>query len=62
MRWIWLFLALACVVPASAITVQQPADQAVLVALFTVSASTSTCAGVPAVSMGYSLDDQNGND
>lgn len=43
-------------VPAQAITVYSPANGATVSSPFVVSASTTTCAGVPAVSMGYSLD------
>lgn len=41
---------------ASAITVSTPANGAQVTSPFTVTASTSTCGGVPAVSMGYSID------
>jgi len=47
----------ACTAPISqAITVSTPANGAQLTSPFTVSASTTTCSGVPAVSMGYSID------
>lgn len=46
----------ACVVPASAMTVATPASGATVSSPFNVVASTDTCAGVPATSMGYSLD------
>lgn len=46
----------ASVVPASAITVNTPVNGANLTSPFQVAASTLTCGGVPAVSMGYSLD------
>ncbi len=42
--------------PALAITVQTPASGAQLTAPFTVTASTQTCGGKSAVSMGYSID------
>jgi len=55
-----LFAALtlaACSAPAiQAITVSTPSNGAQLTSPFTVTASTTTCAGVPAVSMGYSID------
>jgi len=43
-------------VPAHAISVYSPSNGATVTSPFVVSASTTTCAGVPAVSMGYSLD------
>lgn len=46
----------ASVVPASAITVNSPANGAHVTSPFQVIASTQTCGGVPAVSMGYSID------
>ena len=50
-------LALAAsALPLSAITVVRPSNGAVLNSPFSLVASTSTCAGVPAVSMGYSID------
>lgn len=52
-------LALAVsTIPVSAITVVTPSNGAVLTSPFKLVASTSTCGGVPAVSMGYSLDDK----
>jgi len=55
-----LFSALAlaaCSAPAiQAITVSTPSNGAQLTSPFTVTASATTCAGVPAVSMGYSID------
>jgi hypothetical protein len=55
-----LFAALAlvaCTAPiANAITVSTPSNGAQLTSPFTVTASTTTCAGLPAVSMGYSID------
>jgi len=54
-----LFAALALAtlsVPAQAITVYSPSNGATLTSPFVVSASTSTCASLPAVSMGYSID------
>jgi len=42
--------------PAQAITVYSPSNGATVTSPFVVSASTSTCAGLPAVSMGYSID------
>lgn len=51
------FLALvASAVPASAITIVTPANGAQVPSPFSLVASTGTCAGVPAVSMGYSID------
>jgi hypothetical protein len=50
-------LALAAVtVPASAITVKTPANGAQVSSPFQLTASASTCASNPAVSMGYSID------
>lgn len=46
----------ASTIPASAITVVTPSNGAVLTSPFKLDASTSTCGGVPAVSMGYSID------
>ncbi|MFP5237807.1 MAG: chitobiase/beta-hexosaminidase C-terminal domain-containing protein [Acidobacteriota bacterium] len=46
----------ASVVPASAITVNTPVNGANLTSPFQVVASTQTCGGVSAVSMGYSID------
>lgn len=46
----------ASVVPASAITVNTPANDAHVTSPFQVAASTQTCGGVSAVSMGYSID------
>ncbi|WP_162601369.1 chitobiase/beta-hexosaminidase C-terminal domain-containing protein [Occallatibacter savannae] len=43
-------------VSAHAITVYSPSNGTTVTSPFVVSASTTTCAGVPAVSMGYSLD------
>src|SRR3569623_1853389 len=57
-----LFAALALAtlsVPAQAITVYSPSNGATLTSPFVVSASTSTCASLPAVSMGYSIDSGN---
>jgi hypothetical protein len=54
-----LFAILAFVastIPVSAITVVKPSNGAVLTSPFTLQASTSTCGGVPVVSMGYSID------
>src|SRR4051812_32918871 len=54
-----LFAALALAtfsVPAQAISVYSPSNGATVASPFVVSASTTTCAGLPAVSMGYSLD------
>jgi len=55
-----LFAAMAlvaCTTPIThAITVSTPSNGAQVTSPFTVSASTTTCAGVPAVSMGYSID------
>ena len=44
-------------VPAHAISVYSPSNGAIVTSPFVVSASTTTCAGLPAVSMGYSIDD-----
>lgn len=55
----FLFAALAlvgCTAPIQAITVSTPSNGAQLTSPFTLTASTSTCAGLPAVSMGYSID------
>src|SRR5512133_1395594 len=46
----------ACIAPAHAITVSTPSNGAQVTSPFVVSASTTTCAGLPAVSMGYSID------
>lgn len=46
----------AFAIPVSAITVVTPSNGAVLTSPFKLEASTSTCGGVPAVSMGYSID------
>src|SRR5512141_2014942 len=46
----------ACIAPAHAITVSTPSNGAQLTSPFVVTASTTTCAGLPAVSMGYSID------
>ena len=43
-------------ISASAITVVTPSNGAVLTSPFKLVASTSTCGGIPAVSMGYSID------
>lgn len=43
-------------IPASAITVTTPVSGAQVSSPFNLIASTTTCAGVPAVSMGYSID------
>src|SRR5512140_3064680 len=54
-----LFAALALAtfsVPAQAISVYSPSNGATVTSPFVVSASTTTCAGLPAVSMGYSID------
>jgi len=54
-----LFVAMAlltCTAPSHAITVSTPSNGAQLVSPFVVTASTKTCAGLPAVSMGYSID------
>lgn len=50
------FLALVASVPAFAITVSTPVDGAQVTSPFSLIASSSTCGGVPTVSMGYSLD------
>ena len=55
----FLFAALAlvgCTAPIQAITVSTPSNGAQLTSPFVLTASTTTCAGVPAVSMGYSID------
>lgn len=47
----------ACTAPnTQAITVSTPSNGSQLTSPFTVTASTTTCAGVPAVSMAYSID------
>jgi hypothetical protein len=47
----------ACTAPTiQAITVSTPSNGAQLTSPFTLTASTKTCAGIPAVSMGYSID------
>src|SRR3954447_23098587 len=54
-----LFAALALAtfsVPAQAISVYSPSNGATVTSPFVVSASTTTCAGLKAVSMGYSID------
>ena len=54
-----LFVALAlvgCTASTQAITVSTPTNGAVVTSPFTLSASTKTCAGLAAVSMGYSID------
>ena len=51
-----LLTAAAFSVPAAAINVTTPANNAQVTSPFTLIASTSTCGGVPAVSMGYSID------
>jgi len=43
-------------VPAQAITVTSPSNGAVVTSPFALTASTNTCSGVAAVSMGYSID------
>src|SRR5579864_2671402 len=54
---LFAILALAIsTLPVSAITVVSPSNGAVLSSPFKLVASTSTCGGVPAVSMGYSID------
>jgi len=56
---ILFFAALALAtfsVPAQAISVYSPSKGATVTSPFVVSASTATCAGLPAVSMGYSID------
>ncbi len=47
---------LTSTVTVSAITVSAPANGATVTSPFNVIASTTTCNGVPAVSMGYSID------
>lgn len=47
---------LTSTVTVSAITVSAPANGATVGSPFTLVASTTTCSGVPAVSMGYSID------
>ena len=51
-----LLAAVATCVPAAAITVTTPANNAQVTTPFVLVASTSTCGSVPAVSMGYSID------
>jgi hypothetical protein len=54
-----LFAALALgtfSIPSQAITVYSPSNGATVTSPFVVSASTTTCAGLKAVSMGYSID------
>jgi len=54
-----LFAALAlagCTLPGQSITVSTPTNGAQLTSPFVLTASTKTCAGLPAVSMGYSID------
>jgi hypothetical protein len=51
-----LAFAAASTIPVSAITVVAPSNGAVLTSPFKLEASTSTCGGVSAVSMGYSID------
>lgn len=51
-----LALAACSSVTAPAITVSSPANNTQVTSPFTITASTATCGGVPAVSMGYSLD------
>ena len=54
---LFAILALAVsAISASAITVVTPSNGAVLTSPFNLVASTTTCGGVPAVSMGYSID------
>lgn len=54
---LFALLALAAsTIPVSAITVGTPSNNAVVTSPFLLVASTSTCGGVPAVSMGYSID------
>jgi hypothetical protein len=50
------FLTVAGCVPAFAITVTAPENGARVTSPFTLTASTTTCAAAPAVSMGYSVD------
>jgi len=55
-----LFAALAIAaisIPARAITVSTPSNGATVTSPFVLTASTGTCASLPAVSMGYSIDD-----
>src|SRR5437763_3899802 len=49
------------IVPASAITVTAPSAGASLTSPFNLVASTTTCASVAAVSMGYSIDSGSAN-
>jgi hypothetical protein len=52
-----VLVLVGCATPATqAITVSTPTNGAQLTSPFTVAASTTTCAGVAAVSMGYSID------
>ena len=44
-------------IPALGITVSAPSSGAKVTSPFVLTASTQTCAGIPAVSMGYSIDD-----
>ena len=53
-----IFALLAGVVPISAITVTTPAPGARVTSPFNLVASTSTCDSVPAVSLGYSIDEE----
>jgi hypothetical protein len=55
-RILALLVLVGSSIPVSAITVVTPSNGAVLSSPFTLTASTSTCGGVPAVSMGYSID------
>lgn len=55
-RLIALLALAASTIPVSAITVVTPSNGAVLTSPFKLVASTTTCGGVPAVSMGYSID------
>ena len=54
--YLTIFALLAVTVPASAITVTTPANGAQVSSPFKLTASTTTCSSVPAVSMGYSID------
>jgi hypothetical protein len=51
-----LLALLASTVPASAITVTTPTNGAQVNSPFKLTASTTTCNSLPAVSMGYSID------
>src|SRR3954453_18967895 len=51
-----LLALVASCIPAFAITVASPSNGAQVSSPFTLVASTTPCGGVPAVSMGYSLD------